>query len=196
MRCNKFMPLRGKIEGKTMCADCERAYVQELAVAHDNEQRRKELFVSQVIARHPELRDAIMRRLGLKKFEGKFHVDDGAYQDIYGWDTCVTAAKNFELARRYEDAALKYESIAMWKEAGQVREKKSARTVKHVNVNLNDLIDKLRSGGLSVPYKCGGCGASIVIDRNASPDALKFCSYCGSAINTDLLLTLLQDALK
>lgn len=195
-RCGKFMPLRGKLEGKNLCVDCERAYAQEIAAANEKEDKRKALFVSQVIARHPELRNAVMHRLGLKEFSGRFHVDYNAYLEICAWDACVTDAKNFELARRDEDAALKYESIGWWKEAGRVREKKSATTVKHVNVNLNDLIDKLRSGGLSIPYKCGSCGASIVFDRNASADALKFCSYCGSAINTDLLLTLLQDAMK
>jgi len=196
VRCGKFMPLRGKLEGRTMCVECEQGHMQELAAERNREERSKALVVSQVIARHPELRAKIMHRLGLIEFGQQFYVDGQAFQEICEWDACVTDAKNLDLARRHEDAARKYEAIGMWKEAGQVRDKKSARTVKHVNVNLNDLIDKLRSGGLSVPYKCGNCGASIVVDRNTSPEGLRFCAYCGSTINTDALLSLLQDALK
>jgi DNA-directed RNA polymerase subunit RPC12/RpoP len=65
-----------------------------------------------------------------------------------------------------------------------------------VSVNLNDLIEKLRSGGLSVPYKCGSCGASIVIDSSTKADGLKFCSYCGSALDTDSITGIIRDALK
>ena len=190
------MPLRGKFDGKTMCIQCEQIHLRELAAERDREERSKALVIGQIITRHPELRAKIMHRFGLKEFGERFYIDGHAFQEICEWDACVTDAKNLDLARRHEDAARKYEAIGMWKEAGQVRDKKSARTVKHVNVNLNDLIDKLRSGGLSVPYKCGSCGASFVIDSNSKADGLKHCSYCGSALDTDSITNIIRDALK
>jgi hypothetical protein len=195
-RCGKFMPIRGKMEGKTLCLECEQQHMRDLAAAHDQEERRKAMVVSQVIARHPELRPMIMRRLGLTGFEGRFYVDYGTYREICQWDSCITDAKNYELARRYEDAARKYESIGMWREAGLVREKMSGTTVKHVTINLNDLIDKLRVGGLSVPVKCTACGATITIGKDTSPESLKFCSYCGAAMNVEMLANVLRDALR
>jgi len=195
-RCGKFMPLRGKLEKRVMCPECESRYNQEVVSERDREERRKALDVSQIIVRNPELREKIMARLGLKQFNGRFYVDYVSYQDICYWDKCVSYAKNLETAKRYEDAAKVYESIEMWKEAGLLREKKTSRTVKHVTVNLNDLIEKLRSGGLSIPFKCNSCGASIVLDRNSNAEGLKFCSYCGSAIDTDSIVSILKDALK
>jgi len=194
--CGKLMPLRGKLDRKTMCIECEQRHMQALAAERDREERSKALAVSQIIARHPELRVKVMHRLGLKEFSGRYHVDDHTYQEIYEWDACVTDAKNLELARRYEDAARKYEVIGMWKEAGQVRDKKSSRTVKHVMVNINDLIEKVRDGGLTIPYKCHSCGAKITIDSRSNPDGLKFCSYCGSAADLDSMLDIVKSALK
>lgn len=195
-RCGKFMPFRGKLEKRTMCVECENRYNQELAAERDREEQRKAMVVSQIIARHPELRGKILYRVGLREFSGRFYVDHGAFQDICSWDRCVTHAKNLETARRYEDAARAYESVELWQEAGRVRDKKSARTVKHVTVNLNDLIERLRTGGLSVPYKCTGCGATITVGKDTNPEALKFCSYCGSAMNIETLARVLQDALR
>jgi len=179
-----------------MCPECEQTYLNELAVAAQNEERRKAAHVRQIVAWHPELKDKIMKRLAITSLETHFSVDAGAYQEVCEADAIVSHAKNLEMARRLEDAAVCYEKLGLWKEAGLVRDKKSARTVKHVTVNLNDLIEKLRTGGLSVPYKCGSCGAAIVIDKNANADGLKFCSYCGSALNTDTLVDVLREALK
>jgi len=196
VRCGKFMPLRGKIDGRTMCVECEQRHMQEQAAERDRGERSKALIISQIIARHPELRAKVMYRLGLKEFGGRFYVDDHAFHEICEWDACVTDAKNLELARRYEDAARKYEAIGMWKEAGTVRDQKSARTVKHVTVDINDLIAKVRDGGLTIPYKCHSCGATITIDSSSNPDGLKFCSYCGSAVDPNSMLDIIKSALK
>jgi len=190
------MPLRGKIDGRTMCVECEQRHMQEQAAERDRGERSKALIISQIIARHPELRAKVMYRLGLKEFGGRFYVDDHAFHEICEWDACVTDAKNLELARRYEDAARKYEAIGMWKEAGTVRDQKSARTVKHVTVDINDLIAKVRDGGLTIPYKCHSCGATITIDSSSNPDGLKFCSYCGSAVDPNSMLDIIKSALK
>ena len=115
---------------------------------------------------------------------------------ILDWNNVVGQAKNFESARRYEDAAKCYEGLDLWNEAGQARDKKSSRTVKHVTVNLNDLIEKVRDGGLTIPYKCHSCGATITIDSHSDPNGLKFCSYCGSAVDPDSMLDIIKNALK
>jgi len=128
--------------------------------------------------------------------DGPFVVEGGAYEDILSWDDKLTHAKNLELAGRNEDAARIYESLGMWKEAGKARKEAGSTTIKHVSVNLNDLLDKLREGGLAVPYKCRICGAVMTIDRNSKPESLKRCSYCGTATNTDALLGIIQDALS
>lgn len=57
------------------------------------------------------------------------------------------------------------------------------------------MIEQLRVGGLSVPYKCQSCGATITIDSSTSNGAMKFCAYCGSAINTEILATPIKQAL-
>ncbi len=134
--------------------------------------------------------------MGLTGFDGKFYVDVNSYEKICKWDKCVTRAKNLELARRYEDAAKEYERLAMWKEAGVMREKGSSKIVKHVNVDLNDLLDRIRDGGLAIPYKCKSCGADFSVDGSSNVNGLRFCSYCGTATDTDTLTTILKDALK
>lgn len=195
-KCGRRLPFGAFVEARTVCDQCLKAHAEHIARERQKEEQKKRAFVSSAIAQHPELRPRIMQRLGVSSFDGSFAVDYGAYQDIFEWHGRITQAKNFELAKRHEDAAKIYESLGLWKEAGLARERKNSRTVKHVTVNLNDLIDRLRTGGLSVPYKCGSCGASIVINKDSNPDGLKFCSYCGSALNTDALLSLIQDALK
>lgn len=197
VKCGKMLPLmESLVDKRQTCRECDERYARDLADARYREERRMALAVSQTIARHPELREKILQRLGLAQFDGRFQVDSGAYQEICWWDRTATQAKNLELAKRHEDAAKLYESIGLWKEAGLVREKKMSRTVKHVNVDLNDLIDKLREGGLAIPYKCRACGATITIDGSSTAGRLYKCQYCGSTTDTDTLMTILQNALK
>lgn len=195
-KCGKFMPLRGGIDSKSMCPDCERQHLHMLAWQRQQQELGKSTQVNLIAERHPELRGMITQKIGAPVLGGTFYVDDHAFNEICNWDACVTQAKNFQLARRFEDSARLYESIGLWKEAGAVREKKSSRTVKHVTVNLNELIETLKRGGLAVPYKCGGCGATITVDSSSNADGLKFCSYCGSAINIEALAKVVQDALS
>ena len=196
-KCGKRLPFADSIiQGRTTCRECNERYARDLAKVRDNEERRKSSAVSQIIARHPELRDMIMTRLGLTGLSGRFLVDNAAYQEICNWDSRVTHAKNLQLARRFEDSAQVYESIGMWKEAGETREKNTSMTVKQVPVNLNDMIERLRDGGLAVPFKCRCCGARITVDRDSNAEDLKRCQYCGSATNTERLQDLIQQALR
>jgi len=196
-KCGKKLPIGDSFFGKKQtCKECDDRYEADLVAARNQEEYRKSSTVSEIIAANPELREKILNRLGLKEFNVHFCVDYNAYEEICSWSRCVTQAKNYELARRYEDAAKAYESIGLWKEAGLIRDKGSQRTVKHVNVDLNDLIEKLRDGGLAVPYKCRGCGATITIDGNASVSRLHRCQYCGSTTDTDTLTNILENALR
>ena len=194
--CGKLMPLRGKFQGKTMCIECEQRHQQKLAQEKYLEERRRQAHVNDIIARHPEMKAKIIRRIGLVDLDHPFIIEISAYDDILLWDRRLTHAKNLELAKRYEDAAKVYEELGLWKEAGAVRDKKSTRTVKHVTVNINDLIEKVRDGGLTIPYKCRSCGATITIDSSSNPDGLKFCSYCGSGVDLDSMLDIIKNALK
>jgi DNA-directed RNA polymerase subunit RPC12/RpoP len=195
-RCGKFLSLGRIADKKAMCKECERKFHQEQLNAQLREEQRKTDHICAIVAIHPELKDKIGRRLGVTRVDGSVRADAHAYSEICDWEAKVAHAKNLQLARRYEDAAVCYEQLGLWKEAGIVRDKKSSTTVKHVTINLNDLIDKLRAGGLSVPYKCTGCGATITIGKDSNPESLKFCSYCGSAMNVEMLTGILRDALR
>jgi len=177
-------------------AVCDSCYQRDMAREKERERFRKSNDVSVIIARHPELRDMIMKRLGLKEFNGPMHVSDHDYQEFCGWAIQLQKAKNLGLAGRNEDSARVYESLGMWKEAGIARKEAGSTTIKHVSVNLNDLLDKLREGGLAIPYKCRICGAVMTIDKNSKAESLTRCAYCGTATNTDALLDIIQEALK
>jgi hypothetical protein len=197
VKCGRWLPLSDSVIGKKdTCKECEDRHARELAWERDREERRRAMTMSEVIARHPELRPKVLDQLGLKDFDGKVYVDVSSYDRICQWDKCVTRAKNLELARRYEDSAKEYERLAMWKEAGEMRGKGSSTTVKHVNVDLNNLLDRIRDGGLAIPYKCRSCGADISVDGGSNVNGLRFCSYCGTATDTETLTTILKDALK
>ncbi len=97
-------------------------------------------------------------------------------------------AEHFVLAERHEDAARLYESIGMWKEAGETRRLKQRQVVTQVHVNLNDLIAQLQALGLTATYTCPACRSPIKIDATTTPAYLTKCSYCGAVIlPTDLV---------
>jgi len=104
-------------------------------------------------------------------------------------------AINLEKAGNFEGAARIFEENKLWSMAGKVREKDRVQTVKHVTVDMNQLIEQIGSRGLAVPYKCHNCGAGITIDKNSSVSGLKFCSYCGSAYNIEDMSKIVQEAL-
>jgi predicted Zn-ribbon and HTH transcriptional regulator len=108
----------------------------------------------------------------------------------------LKGAINFERAGNFEGAAKIYEEQKLWSLAGKVREKSRVQTVKHVTVDMNQLIEQISTRGLAVPYKCQNCGASITIDKNSSASGLKFCSYCGTTYNVEDMSKIVQEALE
>jgi DNA-directed RNA polymerase subunit RPC12/RpoP len=106
------------------------------------------------------------------------------------------AAKNLENSGRYEEAARLLEGLGMWSEAGIVRKKGNVQVVRHLNVDVNELLEKLKSGGLVTVYKCPNCGGSIKISGTTSADKLSKCEYCGTVLRTDDLVNFIKDILS
>jgi len=102
------------------------------------------------------------------------------------------AKEFYEKTGRTEEIAELYEMQGYLDEAKRLR--LGVRTSSPPN--LNHLIEMLREGGLAVPYKCPSCGANITVDSKSSPEGLKYCSYCGTAVNTDALVKALEANLK
>jgi len=97
------------------------------------------------------------------------------------------------LCGRYEEAAIEYEKLGMWKEAGDTR--RMERTVKNVNVDLNKLIEDIRQGGIGMQYRCPNCGASIPF-KQSDVGAMKNCAYCGATIDTESMMKIIKEAIK
>lgn len=110
----------------------------------------------------------------------------------------LSRAKNYEVAMRYEDAAKEYEAMGMWKEAGEVRRSgfTTMHTTKSVEVDVNRLIDQMRQGGISTEYRCPKCGGTIQITSAVTAESLRFCNFCGTAIETTNLAQFLKGILK
>lgn len=106
----------------------------------------------------------------------------------------LNEVRRAEQAGRYEDAARGFEALNFLGKAKSLREQARQSSVRQVNVNVNELIDQLREGGLSVPYRCHSCGATITVN-GADGGGLRFCSYCGTAVNTEALQEILRGAL-
>jgi hypothetical protein len=102
-------------------------------------------------------------------------------------------AQNFEKAERWEDAAKIYEQLDLWEEAGRCRRRAKGSTIKHVHVNANDLFKQIRTEGLAVNYKCNSCGGHLDIDGSKR---LKYCTSCGSPIDTETLSKLVNSLLE
>ncbi len=110
--------------------------------------------------------------------------------------SCVSRVVDFyQRTGRTEDLAGFYESLGQLDKAGEVRRQSKQVTVKQVSVDLNQLIEKLQSSGLAVPYRCRNCGASITVNKDSKPEGLQFCSYCGSAVDVDSLMQVLKGVL-
>lgn len=102
-------------------------------------------------------------------------------------------AKNLELAHRLEDSAKIYEELNMWEDAGRVRRKAQQTTT--MSVDVNELLEQLKQGGITTTYKCTNCGATIPIDGQTDANGLKFCGFCGTAIQIHDLTEVLKKVL-
>jgi len=104
-------------------------------------------------------------------------------------------AKDLEKAGRHEDAGRLFEEFGMIDAAGSVRKKGKAQVVTNISVDLNQLLERLKSGGLVSVYKCPNCGGSIKISGTTSTQKLSKCEYCGTVLQTDDLVNFIRDIL-
>jgi len=102
---------------------------------------------------------------------------------------------DLEKAGRYADAGDLFEEFGMFEAAGAARKKVKAQVVTNITLDINQLLDKLKSGGLVTVYKCPNCGASIKISGETSTTQLSKCEFCGTVLRTDDLLKFIQDIL-
>jgi hypothetical protein len=105
-------------------------------------------------------------------------------------------AKEFEKAGRHEDAGKLFEEFGMIEAAGAVRKKGKAQVVTNISVDLNELLEKLRNGGLVSVYKCPNCGGNIKISGNTSSQKLSKCEYCETVLQTDDLVNFIKEILS
>ena len=118
----------------------------------------------------------------------------------------LNEARHDEEEGSYEDAAEKYKQIAelyeemkLDNEARQTREKARQLLGKEkqvVVVDLNELIQQVKDGGIVVAYRCPHCGGKLNIDKNTSVESLKVCEHCGSEIEVMGLVDFLRTALS
>lgn len=96
------------------------------------------------------------------------------------WRANRIHVEHLVVAGRYEDAAVLYEKLGMWKEAGDLRNRGRQQYITQVHVNVNDLLQQLRAMGVSASYTCPVCRSPSTITGTTSPDALAKCQYCGA----------------
>ncbi len=122
--------------------------------------------------------------LGGVHLSGEYAVRARSMSDSHLRQLRLRHVKRLIEAESFEEAAKIYESLGMWKEAGETRRMTRRQVVTHVQVNLNDLMEHLRKGGLTTIYTCPGCGGPIHVSGATSMAALKSCQYCGAIIQT------------
>jgi DNA-directed RNA polymerase subunit RPC12/RpoP len=110
----------------------------------------------------------------------------------------LAEAENLEKARRFEEAARIYEKYAMYEEAGRARAEREEILVKRteVSVDLNNLLQQLKDGGIVATYRCPHCGGELKVDKDTNVESLKHCEHCGSEIEAMDLADFLRTALS
>lgn len=100
-------------------------------------------------------------------------------------------ARHLIEAEDHEAAAGIYQSLGMWKEAGEIRRNGRRQIVTQVHVNVNDLVDQVRKAGIATDYTCPACRGHIRITGDTTLATLRSCQYCGSVVQTTDLVDFL-----
>ena len=107
----------------------------------------------------------------------------------------MKTAKNYEIAKRFDDVVSIYEELNIWKDAGRVRRIKRKIDVekkgiinRHIRVNANDLFNQIKKEGISVPYRCPNCSGILKI----SGKRIETCPYCNSDLDLNTLSSLVK----
>jgi len=174
--------------GVLLCPACQGKVKEEQYQAHLAEEEERSKWTS-------ELKDMTEKDPVLRSVIQEWQMANGGGEPGRPVVAELNKAINLDKAGNFEGAAKIFEELKLWSSAGKVREKNRVQMVKHVTVDMNQLIEQIGSKGLAVPYKCHNCGASITIDKNSSATGLKFCSYCGTAYNIEEMSKIVQEAL-
>lgn len=118
----------------------------------------------------------------------------------------VEGAKRAERVGRYEDAAHNYEEIAdhyeryeQYEKAKELRDRARQLQGKGrqvVHVDLNELIQQVRDGGIVAVYRCPRCGGKLKIGGDTRAESLTVCEHCGSEIEAMDLADFIRTALS
>jgi DNA-directed RNA polymerase subunit RPC12/RpoP len=92
-------------------------------------------------------------------------------------------ARDLEYVGRFEEAAMIYERLGLRDEARRVRIEPKNRVLKTIQVDLNRLLDQIRTEGLLFVYRCPNCGASVE-SGDTRPGTLQTCAHCGTGFET------------
>jgi DNA-directed RNA polymerase subunit RPC12/RpoP len=131
-----------------------------------------------------------------KSSDGKHKTD---LRDKFHNRALLALATNIEAVGRPLDAAIIYEKhLKMYDKARELREKQKQVTVKRVDisVNLNELLQQVKDGGIVVVYRCPRCGGKLKIGKDTSMESLKVCEYCGSEIEVMEIADFLKTAVS
>lgn len=85
-----------------------------------------------------------------------------------------------EKAGRYGDAADHYELVGLVSNAKELRD--SNRTIRHINIDVNRMLEMFSKTNYTIPYKCPGCGAVIKLNKERGADKFLTCEYCNSSL--------------
>jgi rubrerythrin len=169
------MDILAKVNQFERAGDCDKAY-NILASNNNYFSKRNSVTIA----------NEAMRLIQRKNEKQKQLVDDNKKRSQEQIDKLI-------LCGRYEEAAIAYEKLGMWKEAGDTR--RMERTVKNVNVDLNKLLEEIRYGGLGLQYKCPNCGSSTAF-KESDVGAIKNCAYCGDQVDTDSMMKIIREAIR
>ena len=101
--------------------------------------------------------------------------------DLHFFDKRDTAV-SLEKSGRLEEAAILFEDIHFYRDAGRCRKKARTRVVKHIHGDVDRLSGQLSRNGLGFPRKCPSCGGPI-----GGSGGLCVCPYCGSTVDFETL---------
>jgi DNA-directed RNA polymerase subunit RPC12/RpoP len=143
-------------------------------------------------------KDYAMRIMDMKteSSDGKHKSD---LRDRFLNQAFLVLACNMEAVGRPLDAAKIYEkNLKLYDRARELREKQKQVIIKKmdISVNLNELLQQIRDGGIIVVYRCPHCGGKLKIAKDTRIDSLKICEYCGSEIEAMDLADFLKTALS
>lgn len=95
----------------------------------------------------------------------------------------IRRAEEAENAGRFEESARRFDELQMHERAGQARDQCRRLSIKDQNLDANQLLRHLQTGGFVIPYKCTHCGARIRFDKDRSAERFFICEHCDATLD-------------